>query len=41
MEFVDHLWQPFLDQPQSEMLVFEIINFHIYRSGPVSMSPMI
>ena len=28
LEFVDHLWLPFLDQSQS--VVFEIIYFHMY-----------
>ena len=32
MEFEDHLWLPFLDQPQSDILIFEIINFYIYNS---------
>ena len=31
LEFVDHLWLPFIDQPQSDILVFEIITFHIYN----------
>ena len=31
MEFADYLWLPFLDQPQSEIAVFEIINFRIYN----------
>ena len=31
LEFVDHLWLPFLDQPQSDMVVFAIINFRIYN----------
>ena len=35
LEFVDHLWLPFLDQPQSDILVFTIITFHKYNI-PVS-----
>ena len=31
MEFSDHLWLPFLDQPQSGILVSAIIAFHIYN----------
>ena len=31
MEFVDHLWLPFLDQPQSDIVVFIIITFQIYN----------
>ena len=30
LEFEDHLWLTFLDQPQSEIVVFAIITFHIY-----------
>ena len=46
LEFVDHLWLTFLDQPQSDIVVFEIINFHIYnilvsiwkhRIGPIDI----
>ena len=29
--FADHLWLPFLDQPQSDIVVFSIINFQIYK----------
>ena len=25
-----HLWIPFIDQPQSEVVVFAMITFHIY-----------
>ena len=32
LEFVDHLWLPFLDQPQSGILVFSIITFQIYKT---------
>ena len=28
---MDHLWLPFLYQPQSDFVVFAIINFHIYN----------
>ena len=31
LEFVDHLWLPFLDQTQSDIVVFGIINFQIYN----------
>ena len=31
LEFVDHLWLSFLDQPQSGIVVFEIVNFYIYN----------
>ena len=27
LEFVDHLWPTFLDQPQSNIIVFAIITF--------------
>ena len=30
LEFADHLWLQFLDQPQSDIVVVAIINFHIY-----------
>ena len=30
MEFADNLWLPFLDQPQSDVVAFAIIAFHIY-----------
>ena len=26
-EFIDHLWLPFLDQPQSDMVVFLMLTF--------------
>ena len=29
LEFLDHLWLPFLDQPQSDIVFFLIITFHI------------
>ena len=29
MELSDHLWLPFLDQPKSDVLVFDIINIYI------------
>ena len=31
LEFLDHLWPPFLDQHQSYILLFEIITFHVYN----------
>ena len=31
LEFDGHLWLPFLDQPQSEVVVFIIITFQIYK----------
>ena len=31
LEFADHLWLPFFDQPQSDILVFAIITFKIYN----------
>ena len=31
MVFPDHLWLPFLDQPQSDKVVFAIIYFGIYK----------
>ena len=31
LEFADHLWLPFLDQPQSNIVVFSIITFDIYN----------
>ena len=31
LEFVDHLWLPFLYQPQYDIVVFEIITFQIYN----------
>ena len=30
LEFVDHLWLPFLDQPHLDIVVFEIIDLQIY-----------
>ena len=30
LEFADHLWIPSMDQPQSDVVVFAIIYFHIY-----------
>ena len=33
LEFADNLWLTFLDQPQSDILIFAMINFHIYNSG--------
>ena len=31
LKFSVHLWLSFLDQPQSEFVVFSIINFHLYK----------
>ena len=31
LEFADHLWLPFLDQPKSVIVIFAMINFHIYN----------
>ena len=31
LEFVNYLLLPFLDQPQSDSVVFEMINFQIYN----------
>ena len=31
LEFAYHLWLPFLDQPQFDILVFEMINYQIYN----------
>ena len=31
MEFADHLWLPYLDQPQSDIVVFAMITFQIYN----------
>ena len=31
LEFVDHLWVPFLDQSQSDIVVFAVITFQIYH----------
>ena len=31
LEFVDNLWLPFIDQPQSDILDFAVINFQIYN----------
>ena len=30
LEFVDHIWLPFLDQPHYAIVVFVIITFNIY-----------
>ena len=29
--FADYLWIPLIDQPQSDIVVFKIITFHIYN----------
>ena len=31
LEFTYHLWLPFIHQPQSNIVVFAIITFHIYH----------
>ena len=31
LEFAHHLWLPFIDQHQSDVVVFAIINFQIYN----------
>ena len=31
LEFSDNPWLPFLDQPQSDIVVFVMINFQIYN----------
>ena len=31
LEFADHLWIPFLDQPQYDIVVFAIFTFQIYK----------
>ena len=31
LEFIDHSWLTFIDQPQSYIVVFAIINFQIYN----------
>ena len=31
LELADHLWLPFLDQPQSNIVVFSIIIFQVYN----------
>ena len=31
LEFTDHLWIPFIDQLQSDVVVFEIFSFQIYK----------
>ena len=31
LEFLDHFWLPFLDQPQYDILVFAITTFQIYN----------
>ena len=30
VKFDEHLWLPFLDQPQSDVFFFAIINFQLY-----------
>ena len=31
LEFSDHLWPPFIDRQQSDVVVFEIITFKMYK----------
>ena len=31
LEFADHLWLPFIDQPQCVIVVFSTITFQIYN----------
>ena len=31
LEFADQLWLPFLDKPQSDIVVFDIFTFNIYN----------
>ena len=31
LEFVNHFWPPFLDQPKSDIVVFAINNFQIFN----------
>ena len=31
LEFTDHLWLPYLDKPQSDIIVFSIITYQIYN----------
>ena len=31
LEFEDHFWLPFIDQPQPDIIVFAIINLRIYN----------
>ena len=30
-ESADHLWLPFIDQPQSDIIVSAIVSFHVYN----------
>ena len=32
LEFSDHLWLPFIDQPHSDVVIFAIIYFQIYQN---------
>ena len=32
MDFTGRFWSPFLDQPQSYVVVFEMISFEIYKT---------
>ena len=31
MEFADHLWLPFIDQPHYDIVVFTIITIQVYK----------
>ena len=31
LEYADYLWIPFIDQPQSDIVVFVIITFQVYN----------
>ena len=31
LEFLDHLWLPFIGQPQSDVIVFAMISLYIYK----------
>ena len=31
LEFADHLWLPFINQPQSDVVFYARITFHIYN----------
>ena len=32
LEFVDHLWRPFIDEPQSDIVVFAIIILQVHNT---------
>ena len=31
LKFLDHLWLPFIEQPQSDIVFFAIITFRVYK----------